>query len=90
MAKVNTIDELDFQYRENVHACKQCQNTLGTRDKVGFNKDKKMYQHVVKFRKLLKKDRIRVEDLSDDPESLEVHRKGDRDNQELLKLVNPD
>lgn len=73
-----------------MHACKQCQNTLGSRDNIGFNKDKKIYKHVVKFRKLFKKDRISVDDISDDIESLAIHRKNDKDNFKLLEIINPE
>lgn len=55
LAHVRTIDELDFQYREDVQACKQCTDVNGIRDHLGFRKDRNMYKHVVKFRQLLQK-----------------------------------
>lgn len=63
---------------------------MGSRDNIGFNKDKKMYKHVVKFRKLLQKDRITVDELSDDLGSMEIHRKTDKDKLKMLELVNPE
>jgi hypothetical protein len=34
-----------------------------------------MYRQVLEYRKVLKKDRVRPEDLSDDPQSLVIYRK---------------
>ena len=34
-----------------------------------------MYKHLENYRKSMKKDRIRPEDLSDDPSSLVIHKK---------------
>ena len=90
LAHVRTIDELDFQYREDVQGCGQCTQVNGIRDNLGFHKDKKVYRHVVKFRKLLQKQRITVDDLTDDPHSLEVVRKTDKDKLKMLELLNPE
>ena len=67
-----TIDQLDFQLREAQATCQNCRNLKGLKATALCAKDPKMYQHLLKYRAALRKDRIRAADLSDDPASLEV------------------
>jgi len=90
MRHVHSIDELDFQYREDVQACPQCINLNGCRHNIGFHRDKKMYRHVVKFRKILRKDRITVDDLSDDIASMQVKKRSEKDRIQMLEQLSPD
>jgi len=70
-----TLDQLDFKLREALHSCVRCQKIKGHRDATALAKDPKIYDFLVKYRAMFKKDRIRAEDLQDDVCSLEVNKK---------------
>ena len=69
-----TVDQLDFNLREAQATCQNCRNLKGLKATALYTKDPKMYQHLLKYRAALRKDRIRAADLSDDPASLEVRK----------------
>jgi hypothetical protein len=75
LKSIPTIDELEFKLREDIMACACCRNVRGVQDSAGYLRDRHMYKHVAKMRNLLKRDRIRIEDLSDDLESPKVKRR---------------
>lgn len=74
LSAIPSVDTLDFELREGIQGCSNCRNLHGYQQSRTFKKDPGMYKHVKEYRKALKKDRIRPEDLSDDPLSLVIQR----------------
>ena len=52
--------------------CENCRAVLGHKNTAIYHKDPGIYTYLKKYRKVLKKDRVRPADLSDDPSSLVI------------------
>ena len=77
LKSIPTISQLELKLREDVMACECCRNVRGFKDSLSYHRDKNMYKHMAKLRDALKRDRIRIEDLSDDLESPVVKRRNE-------------
>ena len=67
-----TSDEIDFRLRENILKCKHCQLIVGEDKMRHFKKDPKMFDYIIKHRAAIRKDRIRANDIGDDPGRIDV------------------
>lgn len=72
LESIPTIDDIDFKLREDIYSCENCRAILGHKDTSIFHKDPQIYTYIKKYRKVLRKDRVRPADLSDDPSSLKI------------------
>ena len=64
--EIQSIDQLDFKLREDIQGCPCCRNVKGYKNSRAFAKDHGIYQHMIKYRKMFKLDRLRPDDLPDD------------------------
>ena len=67
-----TSDEIDFRLKENILNCKHCRLIMGDNKTRYFKKDPKMYQFLINYRATMKKDRVRPDDIGDDPQQMDI------------------
>ena len=68
LAGVDTLDQIDFRLRETIHGgCPVCRDIQRPSNFPNYVKgDPKLYDYVVRYRALFKKERFKPEDLDDD------------------------